>query len=168
MKLWRWLLLPTVAALALLLHGDDDTLPTVSAGSPAPLGDFAPGELLVKVRPGLPESTDVAGAVAGARAVERIPDLDVVRIDLPPEMEVAEAVELYERLPWVGSAEPNYYLRADVVPNDPGYPPGWPGQQWYYDLIQAPAAWDITTGSPSLVGVGEALLVPYPSRSASI
>ncbi len=115
MKLWRWLLLATVAALALLLHGDDDSPATASASSSAPLGDFAPGEVLVKVRPGLP--------------AERIPDLDVVRIDLPSEMEVAEAVELYERLPWVEFAEPNYYLRADVV---------------------------------------EALLVPYPSRSASI
>ena len=45
------------------------------------------------------------------------------------------------------SAEPDYVMRTLVEPNDPQYP----RQKWHYDLIQLPAAWDISTGSSEVV-----------------
>ncbi len=146
MKLWRWLLLPALAALALLLYGGGFTSVAAPPDDPP---DFAPGELLVKARPWVSEATATAAAAAeGAGAAERLRGLDVYRVSLPPGVGVAEAVDFYVRLPWVEFAEPNYYVRADVVPNDSLYAAN---QSWYYDLIQAPAAWDITTGSSSIV-----------------
>jgi serine protease len=47
-------------------------------------------------------------------------------------------------LPDVEYAEPDYIMRATLVPNDPSYT-----AQWHYHAafgINAPAAWDITTG----------------------
>ncbi len=118
-----------VAALAFLLQGGDDTPATVSADSHSALGDFAPGELLVKARPWVSEATATAAAAAkGAGAVERLRGLDVFRVELPPGLEVAEAVDFYERLPWVEYAEPNYYVRTDAIPSDPLYDAS---QSWY-------------------------------------
>jgi hypothetical protein len=86
-----------VAALALLLHGDDYAHATVSAATPAAPDDFAPGELLVKAQPWVPAAM-AAAAAESARLLESIPDLDVLRIKLPAGPEVAEAVDAYERL----------------------------------------------------------------------
>ncbi len=152
MKLWRWLFLPALAALALLLYGGGFTSVAAPPDDPP---DFAPGELLVKARPWVSEATATAAMAAeGASAAERLLGLDVYRVGLPPGVGVAEAADFYERLSWVEFAEPNYYIRADVVPDDPCHATGSPcpsTQQWYYDLIEAPAAWDITSGSSSIV-----------------
>jgi serine protease len=49
----------------------------------------------------------------------------------------------------VASAEPNFYYRSLVVPNDTFY-----GIQWHYPQLNLPQAWDITTGDANvLVGV---------------
>jgi serine protease len=51
-------------------------------------------------------------------------------------------------LPDVEYAEPDYVMRPTLVPNDPSY-----GAQWHYfgpQGINAPAAWDITTGLSSV------------------
>ena len=51
-------------------------------------------------------------------------------------------------LPDIEYAEPDYIMRPTLVPNDPSY-----GSQWHYYGpfgINAPAAWDITTGSATV------------------
>ncbi len=48
--------------------------------------------------------------------------------------------------PEVEYAEPNYIRKPMLVPNDPGY-----SFQWHYPLINLPQAWDISTGSTSVV-----------------
>ena len=42
--------------------------------------------------------------------------------------------------------EPNYIYKAALIPNDPDYI-----QQYYWRQVDAPGAWDISTGSPSVV-----------------
>ncbi len=42
-------------------------------------------------------------------------------------------------------AQPDYIYEATAFPNDPVY-----SSQWSLDLISAPAAWDITTGTPNV------------------
>ena len=72
-------------------------------------------------------------------------------LSLPTRMSPA-AVEAITRkltaLPDVEYAEPDYVMRPMLVPNDPSY-----GAQWHYfgaQGINAPAAWDITTGSANV------------------
>jgi hypothetical protein len=48
----------------------------------------------------------------------------------------------------VASAQPNHLYYADLTPNDQEYVAG---QQWSVTQIHAEQAWDITTGSPSVV-----------------
>ncbi|MFQ5880791.1 MAG: S8 family serine peptidase, partial [Dehalococcoidia bacterium] len=141
---------------ASLFVSDDASLPAAASSPPTIVGEFVPGEVLVGVQERLPETIDVAAAVAGARFLERIPRLGVFRIGLPPVLEVAEAIAIYERFPWVRYAEPNYILRATIVPNDPCYTGSVPlgcasGQSWYYNLLEGPAAWDVEKGNPSII-----------------
>lgn len=56
------------------------------------------------------------------------------------------AIKRLRANPNVEYAEPNYIQRAHAVPNDTHYP-----LQWHYPLISLPAAWDITTGSSSVI-----------------
>jgi serine protease len=71
-----------------------------------------------------------------------------------PESDVAAIAAKLAALPDVAYAEPDAIMQVmDVVPNDPRY-----GEQWHYGLvtasnygINAPKAWDITTGSASTV-----------------
>lgn len=72
-----------------------------------------------------------------------------VLVKLKPGMSPVLAVEVLNRLPNVKYACLNYIRHANAVPNDPGY-----GSQWEWPVIAGPAAWDITTGDPSItVGV---------------
>ncbi len=72
-----------------------------------------------------------------------------VLVKLKPDMSPVLAVEVLKRLPNVKYACLNYIRRANVVPNDPSY-----GSQWAWGVIDAPEAWDITTGDASItVGV---------------
>lgn len=56
----------------------------------------------------------------------------------------------------VDIAEPDYlfYLASPPgqrLPNDPRYPPGDSSQgQWHLPQVWAPAAWNVTTGSPDV------------------
>lgn len=66
-----------------------------------------------------------------------------------PVAEVAALTDRLAKLPEVEYAHPDYILRPLLVPNDPQYT-----NQWHYKGtygIDAPAAWDITTGSTEIV-----------------
>ncbi|EWT03544.1 serine protease [Intrasporangium oryzae NRRL B-24470] len=67
-----------------------------------------------------------------------------VRVDVGTD--IADAVATLEALDSVESAEPNRYRETSVIPNDPSY-----GSEWGLAKINAPAAWDRTTGSATVV-----------------
>ena len=46
----------------------------------------------------------------------------------------------------IDHAEPNYVLHSTLAPDDPNYP-----TQWHYPLIGLPQAWDVSTGSSSII-----------------
>lgn len=48
--------------------------------------------------------------------------------------------------PEVVYAEPNLFRRPSAIPSDPHY-----DLQWHYSLINLPEAWDVTTGSDSVI-----------------
>jgi thermitase len=70
-----------------------------------------------------------------------------VKILKVPAGKVREVVTQLNQSPAVEYAEPNYLVHmADTLPNDPGW-----NSQYGPINIQAPQAWDITTGSSSVV-----------------
>ncbi len=84
--------------------------------------------------------------MAGNRFVFRLPN----RIS---RQEVQVLSQKLAALPEVLSAEPDIIMRHTMTPNDPYY-----GNQWHYFApttttygINAPAAWDITTGNANVV-----------------
>lgn len=119
---------------------------------------FAPGELLVKFK--TPDNT-VKNANAFAAALEARHALNarigvevlqeyslipVCLVKVPQGMSLAEAAALYAADPNVAYVEPNYLVYPDAVPNDPLY-----SLVWGMRRINAPAAWDRTTGSSNIL-----------------
>ena len=92
----------------------------------APSGDLVPAEV---------ERFDGSELISGLRLVRVAPS------------QTLEAITALRRQPDVLYAEPNYILKADsTFPNDEHL-----SRQYGLTRINAPAAWDITTGSSSVV-----------------
>jgi subtilisin family serine protease len=105
------------------------------------------GELLVRLdKTAARESLRASHARVGARVVEEFPALGWQRVVLPKGASVEEAIKFYAGTPGVLAAQPNYVYRIDNAPNDPRFP-----ELYGMTKIGAPAAWDLSTGSPSVV-----------------
>jgi subtilisin family serine protease len=97
--------------------------------------------------------SDAAGV---SLTYEREMSGDAQVLGLPARMPLAEVQAIADSLsalPEVEYAEPDAIMVPMLIPDDPQY-----GSQWHYFApgpgqygINAPAAWDITTGSPSIV-----------------
>ena len=68
------------------------------------------------------------------------------RVRISPETDVEDAVARLTQVGSVELAEPNRWRETMTTPNDPQFP-----NQWGLTKINAPAAWDISTGSASVV-----------------
>ncbi len=113
-----------------------------AAGPQPGTGAFAPDEVLVKFKPGTPASDQaLAHRQIGGQLKAEITALGVQVIGVPAGT-VEARVAAYGRNPNVEYAEPNYVAYAIGIPNDPYF-----GKQWGMTRIQAPEAWDVTTGS---------------------
>ncbi len=120
---------------------------------------FVPGELVVGFDAGVGRSAraaTLADADAERKRALPLPRVDLVR--LHGNDSVREAAATLQRRPGVRYAEPNFLYRIDATPDDPGF-----GQLWGLDNtgqtvngsagtadadIDAPEAWERTTGSP--------------------
>ncbi len=123
--------------------------------------DAVPGELIVKYRAGV--SAERRAAVeAGLRSVTHVRTLGLIHAEhlrisgIPDE----EALRRLRASTDVEYAEPNHYVYAQVVPNDPSFSLLWnllnTGQGGGYAGcdIKASQAWDLFTGDPTLkIGV---------------
>jgi thermitase len=148
----------TVAALGL-------AAPAAAQDDPA---RFAQGELVVRFQPGVDRGEQAAVRdELGATLDERLLLGRTEVVSLETGAGVLAAAEAFERRPEVRFAEPNYFLHLDGVPDDPlifeqaglhdtgqtfgdldSVPPTFTGT---YDAdIDAPEAWNITTGSPQV------------------
>jgi len=154
------------------LSGSASPGPSAGPGTPGagpdPTEDILPGEIIVKFKPTVNPLSVSQLQVNGVllRAVRSLA-LERTRLyraeGLDKEATLALAARLASR-PDVEYAEPNRILRAQRIPNDPLYP-----LQWHYDLINLPAAWDITTGSPSVrVAVLDTGIVPHPDLMRNV
>jgi thermitase len=159
MRVFRWLWpLPLLAAAFLLANNVPYPLASsqvlapdldLVSAHPADATEYVPGEVLVKCNLPLPPAAVAAVLrLAGGAVIEHNSTLGLYRLRLPEGFDVQQASTLYNELPWVEYSEPNYIVRAAMVPDDPLYPTR---QAWYYDIINAPAAWDIERGRPAII-----------------
>ena len=123
--------------------------------------EFKAGEIIVKFKEGIPQARVQSLLLAeDVSILDEMDNLGLMLLSVPKGRELEKAEEL-NRNPLVEYAEPNYVvqiadpiaaephygLRAlDVEPDDPYFP-----SQWNLPKIEAPAAWDITTGSDKVV-----------------
>jgi subtilisin family serine protease len=118
--------------------------------------EFVAGELIVQFRAGLTRAarTD-ALAEAGARVTDTLGAPKLTLVKLPKGASVFAAAAELERDPRVEVAEPNYVFRVmDTFPDDPRFQSGelWGLHQPANNKdIDAPLAWDLTTGNANIV-----------------
>lgn len=126
--------------------------------------EFVPGEIIVKLEDdATTRDLERINDRIDAETKEEIPEGsdgsegDLAVVDLPRNLPVEEAVEIYAGSPDVEYAEPDYILRPSRTPNDPEFPKlyglhntGQSGGTPDAD-IDAPEAWDTTTGDADTV-----------------
>lgn len=105
--------------------------------------DHAVGRLIVafKSTTGTKQQTSVLSA-RGLSVVRRLDQLNISVVQVPAGQELSLAKELAS-LPTVRFAEPDHAVYALETPNDTYYG----AYQWNLSTINAPAAWDVTTGA---------------------
>ena len=117
---------------------------------------FVPGEVLVRYRSeSLAQKGSRTAAVQTTEGtvlpiqIERFEGSNIVeglRLARVAADDTMKAINALKQQPDVLYAEPNYILHADRTPNDPDF-----GSLYGLTKIGAPAAWDSTTGSSSVV-----------------
>lgn len=73
-------------------------------------------------------------------------DPDLLRIKLPVTISIDQAISFLNEIEYVEYAEKNIIFHGCVIPNDPRR-----AEQYALDMINAYQAWDVTTGSKSIV-----------------
>jgi subtilisin family serine protease len=137
-----------LVALACLAPFALDAVPRAEARqSEATLAPHVAGELLIKIdKTSARKSVRAMSDRLGARVVQELAQGQWQRLSLPEGVSVEEALRVYAETPGVSAAQPNYIYSIDNAPNDPRY-----SELYGMAKINAPAAWDSTTGSPSVV-----------------
>jgi subtilisin family serine protease len=155
----------------------DATSPAALGGVPTAEPKFVPGELMVRFRAGVGAERRAAVRADGDARLRRslpLPGLELLR--LAPGESVRAAAAEFERDSDVLYAEPNFYYELDAVPNDPRLPELWGlhntgGLTGTADAdIDAPEAWDTTTGSPAVAVavVDSGIAYDHPDLAANI
>ena len=113
---------------------------------------WMPDEIIVKFKRGI--SQDVIRQINqrhGTSVLSISKRGQFKRLRIPKNKTVEEMVEIYRRNLNVEYAEPNFILRAIMVPNDPYYPYQWHMDNPVYGGINMESAWDIEIGHPSVI-----------------
>ncbi len=135
------------------------------AGS-APGGDYVEAELLIKLKGEGDGSWKRAGVSrqlpAGAERIQDFPSINWQHVRLPQGMSVGEGMAHYRNMPGVVAAQPNFIYKALAVPDDARF-----GEQYGMLKIQAPSAWDLTTGKTNVVVAVIDLGVDYTHEDLS-
>ncbi|MBI5664244.1 MAG: S8 family serine peptidase [Nitrospirae bacterium] len=127
------------------------------SGRPA-MAEYVPGEVLIKFK-GSSNASAIRSLHSAIGSVKKMEfgRAGLQHVKVPADMSVEKAVEYYKRDPNVEYAEPNYIMHAAVVPDDASFGSLWglnnTGQtNGVYDAdIDAPEAWETTTGSDSII-----------------
>ncbi len=135
-----------VLAAAILLLSSFSTVVFAAAPDENPSDShYASDQILVKFKPDVaPLEVSKIHEKYGGQVEETIPGIGV-QVIVAPEGRLQEKFKAYSSDPMVEYAEPDFTVRALGTPNDPYFV-----EQWGMVKLQAPEAWDITTGSPNI------------------
>ncbi len=137
--------------------------PETSSGSKKDItAKYVPGEVLVKFKKGMAASKiHVLHNALGATKIKEIGYIGVQHIKLPHSVSVEEAVKYYKADPDVEYAEPNYIVKATIIPNDTRFHEQWSLQNTGQMVngiagtagadIDISAGWDLIKGSSSVI-----------------
>lgn len=133
-----WVILAAIQPHGQLTYVAPRIAPTPSS----PDGAFLSGEVLVRWTDQL---SDEALAAMGVTAAEPAVGGRVTRLRVQPGRELAtvDALRSGASVVW---AQPNFIREVAVTPNDPRFV-----DQWGLRRIEAPTAWETTTGSSTVV-----------------
>ena len=115
------------------------------------MGDLkaAPGRVLVEPRAGLSDDEfDKILKPHGGRRVSQINGTKVHIIELPPTASARAVAALLAHNPHLKFAEPDYQLPSQLQFNDEYF-----GYAWHLPRIEAPNAWDISTGNNVTIAI---------------
>jgi subtilisin family serine protease len=122
----------------------------LSVAGQKPAARFVQDEVLVKFREGVAATqAERLNSRLGAAKLEDLGDLRWQRVRVPAGSTVEKTIEKYRGLAEVEDVQPNYYYSLLLTPNDPLFNP--PNSMYGLTKISAPAAWDLTTGSSTVV-----------------
>jgi subtilisin family serine protease len=137
---------------------------TLLSGSESQAAKYVYGELIVKFQDAASAATIAAAhSAAGGHTVKTFSagTSRLHHLKLNPGVAVEDAVSKYQQSPAVEYAEPNYLYQASAIPNDTLFTTLWglhnTGQTVNGTAgtvgadIEAPDAWDLTTGSPNVI-----------------
>src|SRR5262245_59109267 len=118
---------------------------------------YDPSGILVRLRPGIadPRALEILQGTEFTSPLSLVPGL--WEVHLSDGVSVEAALEAYGLSPYVLGASPNQLLHVDQIPNDPQFGSTWglnnTGQTGGTPDadIDAPEAWDVTTGSHSTI-----------------
>lgn len=126
------------------------SLPSQAKGQKGPTS--IPGQLIVKFRKNTPAAQRVnAHATARTRVIGQISGLDLDLVASTSNVPVQALMKKYRNNPFVEYAEPNGILRIQLTPNDPQFSSQWGLNNASDADIDAVEAWDIETGSESVI-----------------
>ena len=148
-----WLLVLVVAALGFsgAVFGQDE-IHVYDGVSRREQPQRAADELIVKFKAGVSETRiRLINGRHGTHVLSASRFAGFRRLRIPAGQNLDELVEAYRRDPNVEYAEPNYTASTLLTPNDPFYK-----YQWHLDNsgtggIRMQSAWDVNTGSPSVI-----------------
>jgi thermitase len=131
-------------AVAVLLFS---SFPTIVFAAPPdnPVPDPSSQQILVKFKPDvtLPEAAEIHRQLGG-QVKETISGIGV-QVVIVPKGQVMAKAKAYSSNARVAYAEPDFVAEAVGSPDDPYF-----DLQWGLTKIEAPQAWEVTTGSPSI------------------
>ncbi len=132
-------------------HGHDG-YGSLSPGEETLPFSYVPGEILVKWKGNASiHSIHHVKYTTGLTAMRAFHTIGVEQLRLPPSLHTEEALARLRLNPSLEYAEPNYIIRALVIPNDPQFDQLWGLNNINDSDIDAPEAWNITTGDTGVV-----------------
>lgn len=115
---------------------------------------------------GLEEVSKNANLQIGATLLKNYDEVKGLElVEIPESVSLQDAIAKYLQNPDVLYAEPNYIYKKETIPNDSDYT-----MQWGLSQINAPEAWDITTGSSNVIiaVVDSGIDLNHPDLKANI
>ncbi len=135
----------------------------VSAAKPEAVVNPGTDQIIVKMKPSKVDQTASVAAKAGASVKKAIDgNLKVLKVS---DGNVGDVLAKVQADPNVEYAELDPIMKISLTPNDPSY-----SGQYHLPKIQAPAAWNVTTGSTStkIAIIDTGVDLSHPDLSAKI